>query len=92
MGRRRQRFLRGGLVFVATSLFALLSAELALRAQSDLTLGFTYSLGKTTELTMAYMHAFENSVSGPATNPYFNVGGTETLTMSEDALGIAFGW
>ena len=60
--------------------------------EEHITLGFTYSLGKTTELTMAYMHAFENSVSGPATNPYFNVGGTETLTMSEDALGIAFGW
>ena len=60
--------------------------------EEHITLGFTYSLGKTTELTMAYMHAFENSVSGPATNPYFNVGGTETLTMSEDALGIALGW
>ncbi|MGH8733440.1 MAG: OmpP1/FadL family transporter, partial [Burkholderiales bacterium] len=60
--------------------------------EEHITLGFTYGLGKTTEVTMAYMHAFENSVSGPATNPYFNVGGTETLTMSEDSLGIAFGW
>jgi long-chain fatty acid transport protein len=60
--------------------------------EEHVTLGFTYSLSKTSEITMAYMHAFENSVSGPATNPYFNVGGTETLTMSEDALGIAFGW
>jgi hypothetical protein len=41
---------------------------------------------------MAYMHAFENSVSGPANNPYFPVGGTETITLSEDSLGIAFGW
>jgi long-chain fatty acid transport protein len=60
--------------------------------EEHITLGFTYGLSKTTELTMAYMHAFENSISGPATNPYFNVGGTETLTMSEDSLGIAFGW
>jgi long-chain fatty acid transport protein len=60
--------------------------------QDHLTLGFTYGLSKTAEVTMAYMHAFENSVSGPANNPYFNVGGTETLTMSEDSLGIAFGW
>jgi long-chain fatty acid transport protein len=60
--------------------------------EEHITLGFTYSLNKTTELTMAYMHAFENSVSGPANNPYFPVGGTETLTMSEDSLGIAFGW
>jgi long-chain fatty acid transport protein len=60
--------------------------------QDHLTLGFTYGLSKTTELTMAYMHAFEKSVSGPATNPYFNVGGTETITLSEDSLGIALGW
>jgi len=24
-------------------------------------------------------------------NPYFNVGGTETITLSEDSLGIAWG-
>jgi long-chain fatty acid transport protein len=60
--------------------------------EEHLTLGFTYNVSKATELTLAYMHAFENSVSGPANNPYFNVGGTETLTMSEDSLGIAFGW
>jgi long-chain fatty acid transport protein len=60
--------------------------------QDHLTLGFTYSLSKTTEITMAYMHAFENSVTGPATNPYFNVGGTETISLSEDSLGIALGW
>jgi long-chain fatty acid transport protein len=56
-----------------------------------LTLGFTYTLQGGSEITMAYMHAFENSVSGPANNPYFNVGGTETLTMSQDSLGIAWG-
>jgi long-chain fatty acid transport protein len=60
--------------------------------EDHLTLGFTYSLSKTTEITMAYMHAFENSVTGPATNPYFNVGGTETISLAEDSLGIAFGW
>jgi long-chain fatty acid transport protein len=60
--------------------------------EEHVTLGFTYNVGKTTELTVAYMHAFENSVSGPANNPNFPVGGTETLTMSEDSLGIAFGW
>jgi long-chain fatty acid transport protein len=60
--------------------------------EEHVTLGFTYGFSKTAELTMAYMHAFENSVSAPANNPYFNVGGTETLTMSEDSLGIALGW
>ncbi len=60
--------------------------------QDHLTLGFTYGLGGNTELTLAYMHAFENSVSGPASNPYFNVGGTETIRLSEDSLGVAWGW
>jgi long-chain fatty acid transport protein len=59
--------------------------------EDHLTLGFTYTLRGGSEVTMAYMHAFNNSVSGPATNPYFNVGGTETLEMSEDSLGIAWG-
>jgi long-chain fatty acid transport protein len=59
--------------------------------QEHLTAGFTYGIGKSSELTMAYMHAFKNSVSGPATNPYFNVGGTEKIEMSEDSLGIAWG-
>jgi long-chain fatty acid transport protein len=60
--------------------------------QDHLTLGFTYGVSKSSEITMAYMHAFENSVTGPANNPYFNVGGTETITLSEDSLGIAWGW
>jgi len=60
--------------------------------QDHVTAGFTYTLQGGSEITMAYMHAFEKSVSGPATNPYFNVGGTETITLSEDSLGIAWGW
>jgi long-chain fatty acid transport protein len=59
--------------------------------EDHLTLGFTYALQGGSEITMAYMHAFKNSVSGPATNPYFNVGGTETIELSEDSLGIAWG-
>jgi long-chain fatty acid transport protein len=59
--------------------------------QDHATLGFTYGVGQSSEITMAYMHAFKNSVSGPATNPYFNVGGTETISLSEDSLGIAWG-
>ena len=55
------------------------------------TLGFTYTLEGNSEITMAYMHAFKNSVSGPANNPYFPVGGTETISMSQNSLGIAWG-
>ena len=59
--------------------------------QDHVTAGFTYTLESGSEITMAYMHAFKKSVSGPATNPYFPVGGTETIGMSQDSLGIAWG-
>lgn len=59
--------------------------------KQHLTLGFTQALDSSSEITMAYMHAFSNSVSGPATNPYFAVGGTETIKMSQNSLGIAWG-
>lgn len=59
--------------------------------EDHLTLGFTYALQGGSEITMAYMHAFKNSVSGPASNPNFPVGGTETIELSEDSLGIAWG-
>ena len=54
------------------------------------TLGMTYGVTKDSELTVAYMHAKENSVSG-ATNPYFPAGGTETIKMYQNSLGIAYG-
>lgn len=60
--------------------------------KDHLTLGFTYNVSKDSELTMAYMHAFKNSVSGPS---LFNmwVGGTATdkIEMYQDSLGIAYG-
>lgn len=59
--------------------------------QEHVTAGFTYALEGGSEITMAYMHAFEKSVSGSATNPYFNVGGTDTIKMSQNSLGIAWG-
>jgi long-chain fatty acid transport protein len=60
--------------------------------QNHATLGFTYNVGKSSEITMAYMHAYKKSVSGPANNPYFAVGGTETISLSENSLGVAWGW
>ena len=59
--------------------------------QNHATAGFTYTLESGSEITAAYMHAFKKSLSGPATNPYFNVGGTETIRLSEDSFGIAWG-
>ena len=54
------------------------------------TLGMTYAVSPNAELTVSYMHAFEKSTSG-ATNPtYFPVGGTETIKMKQDSLGVAY--
>jgi long-chain fatty acid transport protein len=60
------------------------------------TLGFTYNVSKDSELTMAYMHAAKNSVSGTS---LFNTwlagfggaGGTEKIEMYQDSIGIAYG-
>lgn len=59
--------------------------------QDHVTAGFTYTLADASEITLAYMHAFRKSVSGPANNPYFAVGGNETISMSQNSLGIAWG-
>lgn len=53
------------------------------------TAGATYALSGNTELSMSYMHAPTRSVSGASSLPF---GGTETIRMSERALGIQFGW
>jgi long-chain fatty acid transport protein len=60
------------------------------------TLGGTYAMSKSTEVTFAYMYAPENSVSGSS---MFNslgfgatYGGNETIKMSQQSLGIQFGW
>ena len=53
------------------------------------TAGGTYALSGNTELSMSYMHAPSSSVSGTSALPF---GGTETIRMSQHALGIQFGW
>lgn len=60
-----------------------------------LTLGFTHTFASGGQLTMAYMHAFQNSVSGASILPVFMGGmpaGTEKISMHEDALGIQYAW
>ena len=63
--------------------------------QDHVTLGFTYKTGTGGELTVAYMHAFNNSVTGPSFFNNFTGGlpaGTETIKMYQDAIGVAYGW
>jgi long-chain fatty acid transport protein len=60
--------------------------------QDHVTMGFTYGVGKDSEITMAYMHAFKNSVQGASLFNAFGVpAGTEQIEMHENSLGIAYG-
>jgi len=63
--------------------------------EDHLTLGFTYTLASGNELTMSYMHAFSNDVSGASILPAFMGGapaGTETIEMDQNLLGIQYSW
>lgn len=61
--------------------------------QDHVTLGATWVLPNKAELSFAYMHAFENSVNGSNSIPNIPLGGgNANLKMSEDSLGIAYGW
>ncbi|OIQ82824.1 outer membrane protein transport protein (OMPP1/FadL/TodX) [mine drainage metagenome] len=56
-----------------------------------LTLGATYALNPDMELSFDYVHAFRHSVTGPLPAS-FGFTGTETLSMSQDVLGVSIGW
>ena len=59
--------------------------------QDHVTLGFTYDVSKDSEVTMAYMHAFKNSVSGPSlfTN-WLGGSAVDKIQMYQNSLGIAY--
>jgi long-chain fatty acid transport protein len=63
---------------------------------SHFTLGGTYAMTPSTELTMAYMRAPKQSVTGSSlfNNIGFGpaAGGTETVRMSQQSLGVQVGW
>jgi len=61
--------------------------------QDHYTLGFTRAMDKDSDLTMSYMHAAENSVSGNSLFSSIGAGpsGQETIKMHQNSLGIALG-
>ncbi len=63
--------------------------------KDHLTAGFTYGISKDSEVTMAYMHAYSNSVKGSSLfNNFLPPGataGNEKIQMYQDSLGIAYG-
>ncbi|HEX5091365.1 MAG TPA: outer membrane protein transport protein [Burkholderiales bacterium] len=60
--------------------------------ESHLTLGATWAMGASGELTLMYMHAFEKEVSGSGSIPMAFGGGEANLHMSQDSLGLGYGW
>jgi len=60
--------------------------------QSHVTGGTTVALGKGRELNFAYMHAFAKTVNGVNSIPPTAGGGNANLRMSEDSVGVSFGW
>lgn len=60
--------------------------------QDHVTLGATYILQNKSELSFAYLHAFEESVNGNGSIPAAFGGGEANLKMYQDSLGIAYGW
>lgn len=55
--------------------------------KSHATLGFTHTFATGNELTVAYMHAFENDVEGASL-----FGGTDKIKMYQNSLGIQYSW
>ena len=60
--------------------------------QDHITLGATWVLPNKAELSLAYMHAFENEVNGANSIPPGFGGGEANLKMYQDSIGIAYGW
>jgi len=59
--------------------------------EDHLTLGFSWMLTESSELSMTYWHGFENEVKGDLTAP---VGASDkaNVKMYQDNLGIAYSW
>ncbi|KAF5278716.1 hypothetical protein FQR65_LT15523 [Abscondita terminalis] len=58
--------------------------------QDHLSVGATWNIDPHQELSIAYTHALENEVKGPI-SPAFG-GGEAKIKMSQDILGIAYGY
>ena len=61
--------------------------------EDHITLGATKTLANGAELTFMYMHAYENEVKGSGSIPGAPLpGGEADIRMSQDAIGVAYGW
>lgn len=60
--------------------------------QSHGTVGATWGVGGGREISVAYFHAFGNTLHGVSSIPPNAGGGNANLQMHEDSVGIGFGW
>ena len=61
--------------------------------QNHLSLGGTWKLANKSEVSVAYVHAFKQTVTGAAGSvPAALGGGTANLSMHEDSIGISYSW
>lgn len=59
--------------------------------QDHLSVGATWTLGETSELSVAFTHAFEETVEGSGSIPAAFGGGEADIRLEENLLGIAYG-
>lgn len=59
--------------------------------ETHLTLGATWTLANNAEVSVAYMHAFDNKVDGTGSIPAGFGGGNANIKMHQDSLGISYG-
>jgi len=60
--------------------------------KDHVTLGATWKLANSNELSLSYAHAFENKVNGKNSIPAAFGGGESNLKMYQDSIGIAYSW
>lgn len=60
--------------------------------RDHLSLGLTWAVSPEGELSLAYTHGFEKTVKGNGSIPAAFGGGEANLKMSQDMLGVAYGW
>jgi long-chain fatty acid transport protein len=60
--------------------------------EDHVTLGATWKCDDKHELSVSYMHAFENKVNGRQSIPINFGGGDANLKMRQDSIGVAYTW
>ncbi len=60
--------------------------------QNHLSLGATWTLADKSEISVAYVHAFSQTVNGAGSIPPQMGGGEANITMHEDSIGVSYGW